>query len=74
MTMSDNPMPTDALRRAGPTETVEPGVAHVEIEPGAPTETAGRGPLQVDDETGQRVPVLCDAGAPTDRPATGDAE
>ena len=59
--MSDNPMPTDAPWRAGPAETVEPA------------ETAGRGPLQVDDETGQHVPVPRDAGVPVDRLATEDA-
>lgn len=70
--MSDNPVTNDVPRRTGSAETVEPGVAHVEIEPGEPTETAGRGPLQVDEETGQRVPR--GASAPVDRPAAGDAE
>ncbi len=47
---------TGDARERGTTESVEPGVAHVEIEPGEPTETAGRGLLQVDDdEAGQRT-------------------
>ncbi len=62
MTMSGTSMANDA-QRPGPVETIEPGVAHVEIEPGEPTETVGRGQLQVDDETGKH--------APADRPATG---
>lgn len=49
-----------------PADTVEPGVAHIEIEPGAPTETAGSGALQIDDAAGQRI-----HGAVTNRPATG---
>ncbi len=63
--MSDTPMTNDTPRRTGPAETIEPGVAHVEIAPGAPTETAGSGPLQVDDETEERASV-----APADRSTT----
>ncbi len=43
-------------RERGTAETIEPGVAHVEIAPGEPTETEGHGLLQVaDDEEGQRT-------------------
>jgi len=45
MDMSDTPMTNDTARRTGPAETIEPGVAHIEIAPGAPTETTGRGQL-----------------------------
>lgn len=69
--MNDTPITNDTARRTGPAETIEPGVAHVEIAPGAPTETTGRGPLQVDDETGERPPR--GAGAPADRLTTGNA-
>ncbi len=69
--MSDTPMTNDTARRTGPVETIEPGVAHIEIAPGAPTETTGRGPLQVDDGTGERAPRS--VGAPADRPTTGNA-
>jgi len=49
-----------------PAEMVELGVAHVELEPGEPTETAGHGQLQVNDETGKR--------APADQLATGEGQ
>jgi len=42
MTMSNNSMKDDARRTESP-ETIDAGVAHVEIELGEPTETAGRG-------------------------------
>jgi len=63
---NDKTRTNGAPRRTGAEETVEPGVAHVEIDPGAPTETAGAGSLQVDDETGRRP-----SGAGTNRPAPG---
>jgi len=73
MDMSDTPMTNDTARRTGPAETIEPGVAHVEIAPGAPTETTGRGPLQVDDETDDETGERAPRGAPADRPTTGNA-
>lgn len=61
--MSNDSM-ADDVRRTGPAETIDAGVAHVEIEPGEPTETAGRGQLQVDDDTGRQAPR--DAGTPAE--------
>ncbi len=69
--MSNSSMGNNA-RRTGPPETIEPGVAHVEIAPGEPTETAGRSQLQVDDDPGQRASRA--EGTPADRPSTGAAE
>jgi len=66
--MSNNSLANNA-QRPGPAEMIEPGVAHVEIDPGELTETAGRGQLQVDDETGKRASR--DAGTPMGRPTTG---